>query len=235
MVNLLLVLGSVAATTVYRWFNRIPTRVSRTDAKHILSPTDGRVLQIISHADAYQVVISSKNQLLGRITCSSRVDVTVPKHARVLVQEGDTVVGNHTILAQFGTVVYMDGVFDLFHVGHVRAIQQMRAHGDTVVIGVLGDQDATTYKRQPFINETARAEIVSACRYVDRVICPCPLIITHAFLKEHQIDTVVHAYANQNDRDNQKQMTLGIPVRELCYSTETSTTDILSKLSKKNT
>ena len=168
-----------------------------------------------------------KNQLLGRIALSSRVDVTIPKHARLHVHEGDTVVGNETLLARFGTVVYMDGVFDLFHVGHVRAIQQMREHGDTVVVGVLGDQDATAYKRKPVIDENARAEIVRACQYVDRVICPCPLVITKAFLQKNKIDCVVHAYANEDDRNKQKHLARGVPIKEMQYCADTSTTRIL--------
>ena len=43
--------------------------------------------------------------------------------------------------------VYMDGVFDLFHVGHLEAVQQCIALGDRVIIGVTGDADAADYKR----------------------------------------------------------------------------------------
>ncbi len=45
------------------------------------------------------------------------------------------------------TRVYMDGVFDLFHFGHVRAIKQCREIGEkenknkkcTVIIGLIAD------------------------------------------------------------------------------------------------
>ena len=43
--------------------------------------------------------------------------------------------------------VYMDGVFDLLHVGHLEAVQQCIAMGDRVIIGVTGDTDAANYKR----------------------------------------------------------------------------------------
>ncbi|KAL7470795.1 hypothetical protein ACHAXS_011052, partial [Conticribra weissflogii] len=41
----------------------------------------------------------------------------------------------------------MDGVFDLFHIGHLHAIEQCAALGTRVIIGVTGDDDAAGYKR----------------------------------------------------------------------------------------
>ena len=57
-------------------------------------------------------------------------------------------------------VIYMDGVFDLFHAGHLEAIQQARNLGDKLILGVSGDVDATGYKREPIINQTDRCEIL---------------------------------------------------------------------------
>lgn len=66
-------------------------------------------------------------------------------------------------------VIYMDGVFDLFHVGHLEAIQQARRMGDRLILGVTGDDDAEGYKRRPFINEVDRCAILRALRDVDEV------------------------------------------------------------------
>ena len=63
----------------------------------------------------------------------------------------------------------MDGVFDLFHVGHLEAIQQARRMGDRLILGVTGDDDAEGYKRRPFINEVDRCAILRALRDVDEV------------------------------------------------------------------
>ena len=52
--------------------------------------------------------------------------------------------------------VYLDGIFDLFHAGHLEAVQQCVALGDRVIIGVTGDADAAGYKRPPVIGEAAR-------------------------------------------------------------------------------
>eukprot|EP00536_Pseudo-nitzschia_multiseries_P000776 jgi/Psemu1/179419/e_gw1.9.175.1 len=88
--------------------------------------------------------------------------------------------------------VYMDGVFDLFHVGHLEAIRQCAALGTKVILGVTGDDDATGYKRQPIVPQDERVAIVSALREVDQVVCPCPLVVTKEFMDTHEIDLVVH-------------------------------------------
>ena len=80
--------------------------------------------------------------------------------------------------------VYVDVVFDLFHYGHVEFLRQARAFGDKVVVGLVSDDDVATYKPRPIISMTERAAVVSACRYVDRVVLNAPLHCTRAFLDE---------------------------------------------------
>jgi cytidyltransferase-like protein len=126
--------------------------------------------------------------------------------------------------------VYMDGVFDLFHIGHMDAFKQMRKIGTNVIIGVVSDNDAQAYKRKPIIPEHERCEIIRNCSLINEVIFPAPLKVTPAFLKERGIDIVVHAFANQADMDAQKEFFKGIPLTRINYSTRTSTSHILSKI-----
>jgi len=130
--------------------------------------------------------------------------------------------------------VYMDGVFDLFHIGHLKAIQQCIALGDRVIIGVTGDKDAASYKRPPIIDETQRSSIIRALRHVDDVVCPCPLVVNQKFMEEWQIDLVVHGYANDVDADAQEEffrypMSQG-KFRRIEYYKDLSTTDILDRI-----
>jgi cytidyltransferase-like protein len=129
------------------------------------------------------------------------------------------------------STVYMDGVFDLFHVGHLDAFKQMRELGTTVIIGVVSDNDAQAYKRKPIIPENERCEIIKNCSLVNEVIFPAPLKVTPTFLKDHGIDIVVHAFANQADMDAQEEFFRDIPLHKINYSTRTSTSHILSNIS----
>ena len=70
------------------------------------------------------------------------------------------------------TVVFTNGVFDLLHVGHLRYLQQARALGDALIVGVNSDRSVRTNKGQgrPITPEAERAEILSALACVDGVV-----------------------------------------------------------------
>jgi cytidyltransferase-like protein len=95
----------------------------------------------------------------------------------------------------------MDGVFDLFHRGHLEAIKKAKAIRPNVwlIIGLCGDYEVTDYKRKPFFSEDDRYQILSSIREVDQVIFPGPLIITREFIDRHKIDLVVHGFSDMSD------------------------------------
>ena len=66
-------------------------------------------------------------------------------------------------------IVFTNGVFDLFHVGHARLLQAARAQGDALVVGINSDESARGLKGRapPVIPQFARAELVAAVRGVD--------------------------------------------------------------------
>ena len=66
-------------------------------------------------------------------------------------------------------IVFTNGVFDLFHVGHARLLQAARALGDTLVVGINSDESARRLKgrARPVVPQFARAEMVAAVRGVD--------------------------------------------------------------------
>jgi cytidyltransferase-like protein len=79
--------------------------------------------------------------------------------------------------------VYAEGVCDLFHAGHVEFFRQARLLGDRLIVGLISDADASTYKPAPILTHAERIAVVRACRHVDRVLDePTPLHTTRVFL-----------------------------------------------------
>ena len=66
---------------------------------------------------------------------------------------------------------YATGVFDLFHVGHLRLIKRAKEKCDKLIIGVTTDDLMYSYKhKKAVIPFEERTEIVRSIRYVDEVV-----------------------------------------------------------------
>ena len=94
--------------------------------------------------------------------------------------------------AAAGSRVYVDMVGDLFHAGHVELLREARRHGDWLIVGVLSDETAASYKRRPIMTLAERVAVIESCKYVDEVIADSPDRLTQGFLDEHKITTVAH-------------------------------------------
>lgn len=75
------------------------------------------------------------------------------------------------VRARGGTVVFTNGVFDLLHPGHVRYLQEARALGDVLIVGLNSDRSARAIKGpdRPINPEHERAEVLLALAAVDAV------------------------------------------------------------------
>jgi D-beta-D-heptose 7-phosphate kinase/D-beta-D-heptose 1-phosphate adenosyltransferase len=69
-------------------------------------------------------------------------------------------------------VVFTNGVFDILHAGHLRYLQQARALGDALIVGLNSDASVRRNKgpERPINAEEERAEILSALECVDGVV-----------------------------------------------------------------
>lgn len=66
---------------------------------------------------------------------------------------------------------YTTGVFDLFHIGHLNILRRARERCNYLIVGVTTDELCKKRKNKfPVICETERMAIVSAIRYVDKVV-----------------------------------------------------------------
>ncbi len=90
-------------------------------------------------------------------------------------------------------IVYIDGAFDLFHVGHVEILKAARQEGDFLLVGVHTDEDVTKRRgaHLPIMELHERALSVLACRYTDEVIIGAPSVITEDLLTTFNINLVV--------------------------------------------
>jgi glycerol-3-phosphate cytidylyltransferase len=69
------------------------------------------------------------------------------------------------------TIGYTTGVFDMFHIGHLRVLERARSQCDRLIVGVTTDELSFAVKgKTPIIPFQERVEIVSALRCVDRTV-----------------------------------------------------------------
>jgi rfaE bifunctional protein nucleotidyltransferase chain/domain len=88
----------------------------------------------------------------------------------VTITEATAIVAR--VRAAGGTVVFTNGVFDLLHPGHLRYLQQARALGDALIIGINSDRSVREVKGpdRPITPEGERAEVLAALKCVDGVV-----------------------------------------------------------------
>lgn len=71
-----------------------------------------------------------------------------------------------------GTLCFTNGCFDLLHPGHVQYLEDVRALGDFLVVGLNSDASVARLKgpSRPLQDERARAMILLGLRSVDAVV-----------------------------------------------------------------
>ncbi len=73
---------------------------------------------------------------------------------------------------QGGKAVFVNGCFDLLHVGHIRYLQAAGELADLLVLGLNSDRSVRQLKGpgRPLMSELERAEILSALECVDVIV-----------------------------------------------------------------
>ena len=93
---------------------------------------------------------------------------------------------------------YAEGVFDLFHKGHVRILKKAKDKFDKVYAAVTPNHIAATYKNPPIIPFEDRVEILESCKYVDKVIAACPnSVYTVDWMENNNVDYIVHGKTDE--------------------------------------
>lgn len=66
-------------------------------------------------------------------------------------------------------LVFANGVFDPFHVGHLHYLEEAKKQGDFLLVGVASDNHVQKGPGRPLFNATERAAVLRALRIVDDV------------------------------------------------------------------
>ena len=134
--------------------------------------------------------------------------------------------------------IYIEGIFDLFHRGHLESLKQAKNIDKDIylIVGIIDDETASGYKRKPINNQFDRAEIIKNIKIVDEIIESAPLVITREFIEENNIDLVVHGFANDNDWEKQqdffKYLIENNKFKKINYYDKISTTDIINNIKR---
>ena len=90
--------------------------------------------------------------------------------------------------------IYTDGVFDCFHYGHAKVLEQCKKMFPFVhlVVGVCSDADVTKEKGRPIMTAEERAECVKHCKWADEVILNCPWLINLDYLDKLNCKYIAH-------------------------------------------
>ncbi|GAV51060.1 hypothetical protein ZYGR_0AD02430 [Zygosaccharomyces rouxii] len=123
--------------------------------------------------------------------------------------------------------VYADGVFDLFHLGHMKQLEQCKKSLPNVVLicGVPSDSVTHKLKGLTVLTDEQRCETLYHCKWVDEVIPNAPWCVTPEFLAQHKIDYVAHddiPYGSADSDDIYR------PIKELGQFLTTQRTDGIS-------
>lgn len=134
-----------------------------------------------------------------------------------------------------GKVVFIGGIWDLFHVGHLNILKSAKELGDRLVVGVLSDFAASRYKRSPIMTCRERVRIVQAISVVDEAIIQLDTDPTKfGELQAVKPDILVHGDDWDAVPGQEWMERNGKEIVFLPYTQGISTTEIIERIKDRN-
>lgn len=133
-------------------------------------------------------------------------------------------------------IVFADGTFDLFHLGHVEAFKKLREFGDIVVVAVLSDEWVRFRKgeQRPVMSQEERLTLVDSIRYVDYSLIAYDeerreRIRISSLIGQLKPDVFVTVDPRWESRHDEFE-SLGVELKVVPRIVESSTTDLLARI-----
>ena len=106
-------------------------------------------------------------------------------------------------------VVHAHGVFDVFHIGHLKHLEVAKLNGDVLIVSITSDKYVNKGPSRPLFSENLRAEFLSSLDIVDFVV------INNDLTPINLINTIKSDfYVKGNDYKNSKKDITGNILRE---------------------
>lgn len=129
-------------------------------------------------------------------------------------------------------VGYTQGVYDMFHIGHLNLLNRAKNQCEVLIVGVNADFLVKEYKHKtPVINEIERCEIVSNIKSVDK----CAIVHTldkKELFKQFHFDVVFIGddwKGNSRWEETKRELEkVGVDVVFLPYTPDVSSTELRS-------
>jgi ethanolamine-phosphate cytidylyltransferase len=110
---------------------------------------------------------------------------------------------NNKIPKENDRVVYVDGAWDILHIGHIEILKKAKELGDFLFVGVHDDTTINQHrgKNYPILNLQERVFNLLALKYVDDVVIGAPWKINEDLVKSLKISVVAHGTQAKYDED----------------------------------
>ena len=149
-----------------------------------------RLIEAAKHGDDFEEHKGDNNEDIVR---DEQIESTTSWSSFLASSSRISAFSNNRIPKKEDVVVYIDGVFDLFHVGHIAALKKARELGTFLYVGLYDDETVRRRKGKyfPLMNLQERVLNVLSCKYVDDILIGAPWKITKQVLKSLNVSYVV--------------------------------------------